>query len=193
MYVCWYVSVIFAHIYTCMLVNIHLWYTYYICTVYLLDTGMTFLSTIFVCLYLYILHSIGGFDSHMYISLYIFTAHLLYNHCILLRCSYYIVFTYVDFIVSYYFFLYLIMNWALSVFIALSSFPVDYCIKLLVFLYVCWYVSVMFAHIYTCMLVNIHFWYTYYICTVYLLDTGMTFLSTIFVFVVYHQYSLLST
>ena len=68
----------------------------------------TFLVLIFVyslCLYLYILHSNGGFDSHMYISLYIFTAHLLYNHCILIRCSYYIVFTYVDFLVSYYFFI----------------------------------------------------------------------------------------
>ena len=74
---------------------------------------MTFLSTIFVCLYLYILHSNGGFDLHMYIPLYIyiFTAYLPYHHYILVRCSYYIVFTDVDFIVFYYyFFLYLIMN-----------------------------------------------------------------------------------
>ena len=67
-----------------------------------------FSALIFVyslCFYLDILQHNGGFDSHMYISLYIFTAHLLYNHCILLRCIYYIVFTYVDFIVSYYFFI----------------------------------------------------------------------------------------
>ena len=29
-----------------------------------------------------------------------------------------------------------------------------------VILYVCWYLSVMFVHIYTCMFVNIHLWYT---------------------------------
>ena len=42
--------------------------------------------------------------------------------------------------------------------------------------------SVISAHIYTCILVNIHFLYTYYICTVYLVDIIMTLLSTIFVF-----------
>ena len=50
-------------------------------------------------------HGNGGFDPHMYISLYLFTVHLLYNHCILIRYSYYIVVTYVDFIVSHYFFI----------------------------------------------------------------------------------------
>ena len=40
----------------------------------------------------------------MYI--YIFTAHLPYNIYILLRCSYYIDFTYVDLIVFYLFFLF---------------------------------------------------------------------------------------
>ena len=52
----------------------------------------------------------------------------------------------------------------------------------LVIFYVCWHWSVMFVHIYTCMFVNIHLWYTYYIFTVYLLDKLMTILSTIFVF-----------
>ena len=85
----------------------------------------TFSVLIFVyslCLYSYILHSNGHFDSHLYISVYIFTTHLLYNYCILIRCSYFIVFTYVVFIVSYYFFLYLIMNWSLWVFIAWNRF-----------------------------------------------------------------------
>ena len=68
-------------------------------------TGLTFLSTIFVCLYLYILQHNGSFDPHMYIPLYLFTVHLLYNHCILIRYGNYIVVTYVDFVVSYYFFI----------------------------------------------------------------------------------------
>ena len=73
----------------------------------------TFSVLIFVyslCFCLYILQCNGGFDPHMYIPLYLFTVHLPYNHCILIRYGYYIVVTYVDIIVSYYFFLYLIMN-----------------------------------------------------------------------------------
>ena len=78
-----------------------------------LNYTKTFSMLIFIyshCFYLYILQRNGGFDLHIYIPLYLFTVHLLYNHCILIRYSYYIVVTYVDIIVSYYFFLYLIMN-----------------------------------------------------------------------------------
>ena len=57
-----------------------------------------------LCFYLYILQCNGGFDQHMYIPLYLFTVYLLYNHCILIRYGYYIVVTYVDFVVSHYFF-----------------------------------------------------------------------------------------
>ena len=95
----------------------------------------TFSVLIFIyslCFYLYIIQHNGGFDLHIYIPLYLFTVHLLYNHCIFIRCSYYIVVSYVHIVVSYYFFfLYLIMNCSLSVFIALSSFPVDNCIKVI--------------------------------------------------------------
>ena len=77
LYVSWHVSAIFTHNYTYILVHIHFWYTYYICTIYLLNTCMTCLSTIFVCLYLYILHSNGGVDWHMYIPLYIY----IYIYC----------------------------------------------------------------------------------------------------------------
>ena len=58
-----------------------------------------------ICFYLYMLQCNGGFDPHMYIPLYLFTVHSLYNHCILIRYSYYIVVTYVDFIVSYFFYM----------------------------------------------------------------------------------------
>ena len=40
----------------------------------------------------------------MYIPLYLFSVYLLYNHCILIRYSYYIIVTYVDIIVVYIFF-----------------------------------------------------------------------------------------
>ena len=52
----------------------------------------TFAMFIFIyslCFYLYILQCNGGFDLHMYIPLYLFSVHLLYNHCILIRYSYY--------------------------------------------------------------------------------------------------------
>ena len=67
----------------------------------------TFAMFIFIyslCFYLYILQCNGGFDLHMYIPLYLFSVHLLYNHCILIRYSYYIIVTYVDIIVVYIFF-----------------------------------------------------------------------------------------
>ena len=101
-----------------------------------------------LCFYLYILQCNSGFDLHMYIPLYLFTVHLRYNHSILIRYSYYIVVTYVHIVVSYYFFfLYLIMNWSLSVFIASSSFPVDNCIKLYwMFLDM----GQLYLHIYAC-------------------------------------------
>ena len=63
-----------------------------------------------LCFYLYILQCNSGFDLHIYIPLYLFTVHLLYNHCILIRYSYYIVVTYVHIVVSYYFFFY-IWSW----------------------------------------------------------------------------------
>ena len=104
-----------------------------------------------LCFYLYILQHNSGFYLHIYIPLYLFTVHLLYNHCILIRYSYYIVVTYVHIVVSYYFFfLYLIMNLSLSFFIALSSFPVDNCIKLYC-IFLTW-VSYIYTylHIYAC-------------------------------------------
>ena len=54
-----------------------------------------------LCFYLYILQCNSGFDLH--IPLYLFSVHLLYNHCILIRYSYYIIVTYVDIIVVYIF------------------------------------------------------------------------------------------
>ena len=83
----------------------------------------TFAMLIFIyslCFYLYILQCNGDFDLHMYIPLYLFSVHLLYNHCILIRYSYYIIVTYVDIIVVYIFFLFDH---------GLSSFPVDNCIQ----------------------------------------------------------------
>ena len=75
----------------------------------------TFAMFIFICslcFYLYILQCNCGFDLQMYIPLYLFIVHLLYNHCILIRYSYYIIVTYVDIIVVYFFFfvLYLVMD-----------------------------------------------------------------------------------
>ena len=76
----------------------------------------TFAMFIFICslcFYLYILQCNCGFDLQMYIPLYLFSVHLLYNHCILIRYSYYIIVTYVDIIVVYIFFffvLYLVMD-----------------------------------------------------------------------------------
>ena len=70
----------------------------------------TFAMFIFICslcFYLYILQCNCGFDLQMYIPLYLFSVHLLYNHCILIRYSYYIIVTYVDIIVVYIFFLFL--------------------------------------------------------------------------------------
>ena len=67
----------------------------------------TFAMFIFICslcFYLYILQCNCGFDLQMYIPLYLFSVHLLYNHCILIRYSYYIIVTYVDIIVVYIFF-----------------------------------------------------------------------------------------
>ena len=93
----------------------------------------------------------------------------LLHHCYL--CWYHCCF-------YFFFFLYVIMDWSVSVFIASNSFPVDNCIQLYcMFLDMCQLVT----HIYTYILVHIHFWYTYYKCTVYLLNTCMTYLSTIFV------------
>ena len=46
--------------------------------------------------------------TYVYSTIYIFTAYLPYNQYILVRCSYYIVFTYVDFIFCYDFF----YNWS---------------------------------------------------------------------------------
>ena len=57
-----------------------------------------------LCFYLYIVQCNGGFDLHMSIPLYLFSVHLLYNHCILIRYSYYIIVTCVDIIVVYMFF-----------------------------------------------------------------------------------------
>ena len=121
-----------------------------------------------LCFYLYILQCNSGFDLHIYIPLYLFTVHLLYNHCILIRYSYYIVVTYVHIVVSYYFFLYLIMNWSLSVFIALSSFPVDNCIKLYcMFLHM----GQLYLHIFTHLCLYIYIsdilsTYVLYICSI---------------------------
>ena len=56
--------------------------------------------------YSYIIQCNGGFDLDMYIPLYLFSVHLLYNHCILIIYSYYIIVTYVDIIVVYMFFLF---------------------------------------------------------------------------------------
>ena len=70
----------------------------------------TFSVLIFIyslCFYLYILQCNSGFDLHIYIPLYLFNVHLLYNHSILIRYSYYIVVTYVHIAVSYYFSFYI--------------------------------------------------------------------------------------
>ena len=115
----------------------------------------------------------------MFTPLYLFTVHVLYNHCILIRYSYYIAVTYVHIVVSYYFFFISDHELITISFHSIEQFSCRQLYK--VILYVSWHGSVIFTHIYTYMLVHIHFWYTYYICTVYLLDTGMTFLSTIFV------------
>ena len=78
----------------------------------------TFAMFIFICslcFYLYILQCNGGFDLQMYIPLYLFSVHLPYNHCILIRYSYYIIVTYVDIIVVYIFFFFVFVDGLTSI------------------------------------------------------------------------------
>ena len=89
-----------------------------------------------------------------------------------------------------FFFLYLIMNWSLWVFLASSSFTVDYCVKLYcMFLLcvscICTYLH-MYAFKYTFMIYLLHM---YCIFARYSYDIVVNYICF---FVVYHQYSLLS-
>ena len=82
----------------------------------------------------------------------------------------------------YFFFFFFLSDYVLNT-IGFYSIEQLYCRLLYkVTLYGSWYVLVVFAHIYTCMLLHIYLWYTYYICTVDFVYIVMILLSTIFVF-----------
>ena len=102
--------ILFIHYSSCCILCLNVLYylVITICLITLKHLPCLFLYTVFV--FIYTSYNVMVVLIYICIFHYIFSVHLLYNHCILIRYSYYIIVTYVDIIVVYIFFLYLIMD-----------------------------------------------------------------------------------
>ena len=104
--------ILFIHYSSCCILCLNVLYYFIrtICLITLKHLACLFLYTVFV--FIYTSYNVMVVFIYICIFHYIFSVHLLYNHYILIRYSYYIIVTYVNIIVVYifFFFLYLIMD-----------------------------------------------------------------------------------
>ena len=96
--------ILFIHYSSCCILwlNVLYYFVITICLITLKHLPCLFLCTVFV--FIYISYNVMVVFIYICIFHYIFSVHLLYNRCILIRYSYYIIVTYVNIIVVYIFF-----------------------------------------------------------------------------------------